>query len=77
MDNYARTLRRDRIYFADSEDDIAVFATYPVITQQQIAGKKGTGPLAAPGIQRAATRKSPTIAPGGVGDAFDQRARQR
>jgi radical SAM-linked protein len=66
MDDYARTLRRDRIYFADSEEDVAVFAAYPLITQQQIAGKKGTG-RSLRAEYKAATRKSPTIAPGGVG----------
>jgi radical SAM-linked protein len=66
MDDYARTLRRDRIYFADAEEDVAVFAAYGVITQQQIAGKKGTG-RSLRQEYKAATRKSPTIAPGGVG----------
>jgi radical SAM-linked protein len=66
MDDYARTLRRDRIYFADDEEDVAVFAAYPVVTQQQIAGKKGTG-RSLRQEYKAATRKSPTIAPGGVG----------
>jgi radical SAM-linked protein len=66
IDDYARTLRRDRIYFADSEDDVAVFAAYGVITQQQIAGKKGTG-RSLRQEYKAATRKSPTIAPGGIG----------
>jgi radical SAM-linked protein len=66
MDDYARTLRRDRIYFADAEEDVAVFAVYPLITQQQIAGKKGAG-RSLRAEYKAATRKSPTIAPGGVG----------
>jgi radical SAM-linked protein len=66
MDDYARTLRRDRIYFADAEEDVAVFAAYPVITQQQIAGKKGTG-RSLRQEYKAATRRSPTVTPGGVG----------
>jgi radical SAM-linked protein len=66
LDDYARTLRRDRIYFADREEDVAVFAAYPIVTQQQIAGKKGTG-RSLRAEYKAATRKSPTIAPGGVG----------
>jgi hypothetical protein len=66
LDDFARTLRRDRIYFADNEEDVAVLAAYPLITQQQIAGKKGTG-RSLRDEYKAATRKSPTIAPGGVG----------
>jgi radical SAM-linked protein len=66
MDDYARTLRRDRIYFADAEEDVAVFAAYPVITQQQIAGKKGTG-RSLRQEYKAAIRRSPTVTPGGVG----------
>ncbi len=66
MDDYARTLRRDRLYLADAAEDVAVFAAYPVITQQQIAGKKGTG-RSLRQEYKAATRKSPTITPGGVG----------
>ena len=38
FDDYARTLRRDRLYFADAPADAAVFAAYPVITQSEIAG---------------------------------------
>ena len=37
FDDYARTLRRERIYFADSEQDQAVFAAYPVIAQDEIS----------------------------------------
>lgn len=37
FDDYARTLRRERIYFADSEPDLAVFAAYPVVTQEEIS----------------------------------------
>jgi radical SAM-linked protein len=55
LDHHARTLRRDRLYFADRPDDIAVFAAYPVITQESIAGPRpaprptrGSHPDAAP-----------------------------
>jgi hypothetical protein len=41
LDDFARTLRRDRLYFSDSEEDIAVFAAYPVIEQAAIS--KGDG----------------------------------
>ncbi len=66
LDDFARTLRRDRLYLADSEDDVAVFAAYPVITQAEIAGKAGTG-RSLRQQHKDATRKSPTVEPGGVG----------
>lgn len=37
LDEYARTLRRDRIYFGDSAEDAAIFAPYPVVTQEEIS----------------------------------------
>ena len=40
FDDYARTLRRERIYFADSEQDQAVFAPYPVIPQDEISPER-------------------------------------
>ncbi|MBW7885256.1 MAG: DUF2344 domain-containing protein [Caldilineaceae bacterium] len=36
FDDFARTLRRDRLYFADREEDVAIFAAYPVVTQEEI-----------------------------------------
>jgi radical SAM-linked protein len=66
LDDYARTLRRERIYLDGTEEDLAVFAAYPIVTQREIAGKAGTG-RSLREEYKAATRKSPTIAPGGVG----------
>lgn len=40
FDDYARTLRRERIYFADNEADQAVFASYPVISQDEISPER-------------------------------------
>ena len=40
FDDYARTLRRERIYFADSEQDQAVFAPYSVILQDDISPER-------------------------------------
>lgn len=37
LDDFARTLRRDRIYFEDREEDAAVMAAYPVISQAEVA----------------------------------------
>lgn len=66
LDDFARTLRRERIYLESDEDDVAVFAAYPVVTQAEIAGKKGSG-RSLREEYKAATRKSPTITPGGAG----------
>lgn len=37
FDDYARTLRRDRLYFANQPTDVAVFAAYPIVRQDEIA----------------------------------------
>lgn len=36
FDDFARTLRRDRLYRADSPEDVAVFDAYPVVEQAAI-----------------------------------------
>lgn len=38
LDDHARTLRRERLYYADQPEDVALFANYPVIAQASIAG---------------------------------------
>ena len=40
LDDHARTLRRDRLYYADLPDDVAIFAAYPIIEQSAIAAPK-------------------------------------
>lgn len=40
FDDYARTLRRERIYFSDSEEDLALFDPYPVISQDEISPER-------------------------------------
>ena len=37
LDDYARTLRRDRLYYEDRPEDVTLFAQYPVIEQAAIA----------------------------------------
>ncbi len=37
FDDFARTLRRERIYFSDQPEDAALFAAYPVISQESIS----------------------------------------
>lgn len=44
FDDFARTLRRDRLYFSDSEADVTVFAGYPVIEQASITKDEGHSP---------------------------------
>lgn len=41
FDDFARTLRRERLYFAGVEEDETIFAAYPVVTQAQIAAPPG------------------------------------
>jgi radical SAM-linked protein len=51
FDDFARTLRRERIYFAGTAEDEAIFAPYTVVTQEQIT--------APPGVRGAALREPP------------------
>jgi radical SAM-linked protein len=44
LDNFARTLRRDRLYYADRPDDVAAFAVYPIIEQSAINAPKRPRP---------------------------------
>jgi radical SAM-linked protein len=37
FDDFARTLRRDHLYFEDIEEDVATFAQYPLITQAEVS----------------------------------------
>ena len=41
FDDFARTLRRDRIYLDDNAEDKAVFAAYPEVTQEAVAAPHG------------------------------------
>ena len=47
LDDFARTLRRDCIYFEDRAEDVAVMAAYPVISQTDVAD-----PNAQPKVKR-------------------------
>lgn len=42
FNRFARTLQRDRLYFADRAEDVAVFAPYPVISQEEISEEVST-----------------------------------
>ncbi|MCL4832318.1 MAG: TIGR03936 family radical SAM-associated protein [Caldilineaceae bacterium] len=37
LDDFARTLRRERIYFEDRAEDVALMAAYPLISQAEVA----------------------------------------
>ena len=54
LDDFPRTLRRERLYFDDDPADAALFAHYPVVEQAAIAGPK---PERQPG--RPATHSAP------------------
>jgi radical SAM-linked protein len=42
FDDFARTLRRDRLYFSHQPEDVAIFAAYPIISQAEIAHPENT-----------------------------------
>ncbi len=77
FDDYARTLRRDRIYFADSEEDQAVFAPYPVILQDEISPerpkprRKGRKRRRRPGAQPKAEKQNNQAFAEKAADEFD------
>ena len=57
FDDVPRTLRRERIHFAGRPEDEAIFAAYPVVTQEDIAappGVRGASVRGAPGQDEAA-----------------------
>ena len=43
LDDFARTLCRERLYCADRDEDVAIFAAYPEVTQAEIAGAPAAG----------------------------------
>jgi radical SAM-linked protein len=50
LDDQPRTLRRDRLYFAGEAEDSAIFAAYPVITQESISGGRLPQSKRCPGL---------------------------
>jgi radical SAM-linked protein len=59
LDDLARTLRRDRIYFEDNPEDVALMAAYPVVTQAEVAD-----PDAPPKVKRRRGRKPKRVTSG-------------
>jgi len=41
FDDFARTLRREQLYFSDVESDAALFSAYPVIEKEQVVTQEG------------------------------------
>lgn len=64
LDDHARTLRRDRLYYADQPDDVAIFAAYPIIEQSAISAPKTPGAGKRKGEQRGGRNAGPAQAPG-------------
>ncbi len=60
LGDFARTLRRERIYFAGAPEDEAVFQAYAVVSQEAITrpGPEGRGP--GPGSRRRSRKKRAT-----------------
>lgn len=48
LDDYARTLRRERLYFSSNPDDDALYAQYPAIEQSAISRPLPRAPKAQP-----------------------------
>ena len=61
LDEFARSLCRDRLYFDDNADDVACFAPYPVILQEtiMISQARPRGKPTPPSRGRAATPVAP------------------
>ena len=57
LDDFPRTLRRERLYFDDVPDDVAVMAAYPVIEQAQVAAPRGLLQRMAPATQPGDARR--------------------
>jgi len=40
LDDFPRVLQRERLYFGENPEDVAVFAAYPEVSKEQVAGQK-------------------------------------
>jgi radical SAM-linked protein len=73
LDGYARTLRRDRLYFKSDPVDVAIFAAYPEVHQAEIAHPDNARRVRQ--AQRAPRRKARVQkAPGKTGRSINERA---
>jgi hypothetical protein len=70
LDDFARTLRRDQLYFSDQPVDVAVFAAYPEVQQAEIAHPENTRRARRRGRRTAHVHKHP----GKTGRSINERA---
>jgi hypothetical protein len=71
LDDFPRTLRRDRLYFADDPADAALFAQYPIIEQAAIAGPKPERRPVRPATHTALPRPAGRTIAERAGDEFN------
>jgi radical SAM-linked protein len=65
LDDHARTLRRDRLYVSERPADAAIFAAYPVVSQEAISDRRPS---------RRRRKSSPRRPPRGEGRSISERA---
>jgi radical SAM-linked protein len=70
LDDFARTLRRDRLYFSHQPVDVVVFAAYPAVSQAEIAHPQNRPRPARRGRRTAHVHKHP----GKTGRSINERA---
>ena len=69
LEEYARTLRRDRLYFSHDAADVAIFAAYPPVSQEAIAHTEN-----APRRRRRRRSEPVHHKPGKTGRSISERA---
>jgi radical SAM-linked protein len=69
LEDFARTLRRDRLYFRHQPEDAALFAAYPIISQELIAHPDNIRRR-----RRGRRRESTHPKPGKTGRSISERA---
>ena len=70
LDDFARTLRRDRLYFSHDPEDAAVYAAYPLVTQAEIAHPDNRARQRSRGRRKAPVHSKP----GKTGRSISERA---
>ena len=72
--DYARTLRRERLYYADQPEDVALFAQYPVIEQAAISRDRPKRPARGRRSSQRPNQRQPNTAPNETGRSISERA---
>jgi radical SAM-linked protein len=70
LDDFARTLRRERLYCSDKAEDAAIFAQYPEVTQAEVAGPRPERPHSVAGATVAPVRRGGRSISERAGDEF-------